>query len=263
MGGRRSLSGSSARKGGFALLVAAAIALACPAAAGQVSLRGTVSSSGDITLGDLFDNAGSAGSVFVGYGAPPGESAVLDAAAVQRIARDHGLDWANPDGIRRLIVPASGVAVGRSPQMADVLTYTRNLMAGDIVQPEDLTFARSPAFAVPPDAPRDAQAVIGKAARRPLRSGAPVAAHDIGPAQVIHRDDVVEVSYDADGISLVLQGKAQGAAALGEPVEILNTASKKVIQAIATGPGQAVVGPEAAQIRATLMTTPAQFAALK
>jgi flagella basal body P-ring formation protein FlgA len=267
MSGRRPFLRPSARKGGSALaaaLAAAAIAVGGPAAAGQVSLRGVVASTGDITLADLFDNAGSAGAVVVGYGAPPGESAVLDAAAVQRIARDHGLDWSNPDGVRRIVVPAAAGPMARSPQTLDVLTYTRSLMAGEVVQPEDLTFARTPIFAVPADAPRDAQAVIGKAARRPLRSGAPVAAHDVGPAQVIHRDDMVEVSYSTDGINLVLQGKAQAAAAVGEPVDILNTASKKVVQAIATGPGQAVVGPQADQIRAAVSASaPTQFAALK
>src|SRR6202042_704591 len=130
--------------------------------------------------------------VVVGYGAPPGQSAVLDADAVQRIARDHGLDWANPNDIRRIVVP-SALGSARAPQMLDVLTYARDLNAGEVLRPEDLTYSKTQAFRAPSDAPRTVDEVIGKAARRPLRSGAAVADRDVGPAQVIRPDDVVEV----------------------------------------------------------------------
>jgi flagella basal body P-ring formation protein FlgA len=231
--------------------------------AGQpVSLRGQVAASGPITLGDLFDNAGPAGGVVIGNGAPAGMSAVLDAGAVRRIARDHGLDWDNPASLQRIVVPSVGGAVAGAGPMVEVLTYSRSLMAGEVVQPADLAFGKVPSFAVPADAPRDADAVIGKVVRRPLRAGSAVAAHDLSNAILVKRDDVVEVSYHTDGISLILQGKAMADAAAGEPVAIQNMASKKIIQAVVTGPDQAVVGPEAEAIRAAAHQGPSQFAAL-
>jgi flagella basal body P-ring formation protein FlgA len=51
-------------------------------------------------------------------------------------------------------------------------------------------------------------------------------------------------------------------AAAGEPVSIQNLDSKKVIQAIAAGPDEAVVGPEADAIRAAGQVNRSQFAAL-
>ncbi|HEX4198132.1 MAG TPA: flagellar basal body P-ring formation chaperone FlgA [Caulobacteraceae bacterium] len=239
-----------------------ALALAAPARAGQpVSLRDQVSASGSITLGDLFDNAGAAAGVVIGNGAPVGLSAVLDAGAVQRIARNHGLDWDNPQNLQRLLVPSVGGPVAAGGHMVEVLTYTRSLAAGEVVQPTDLAFGKVASFAVPADAPRDAEGVIGKVARRPLRSGAAVAAHDLGNAILVKRDDLVEVSYHSDGIDLTLQGKAMADAAAGEPVAIQNTTSKKVIQAVVSGPDQAVVGPQAEAVRAAAQT-PSQFAAL-
>jgi flagella basal body P-ring formation protein FlgA len=189
---------------------------------------------------------------------------VLDALVVQRLAGEHGLDWANPNGIRRILV-RSGEAepAARAASNVDALTYARNLMAGDIVQPQDIAYAKIPAFALPQDAPRDVDAVIGMVVKRPQRAGAPVAAHDVSPAQVIKRDDVVEVAYDFDGVSLVLQGKAMAAAAVGEPVAIMNTTSKKVIQAVATGPDEAVVGPDAERLRSAETPNSSQFAALR
>jgi flagella basal body P-ring formation protein FlgA len=266
MAGRAIIGGAAGRglRAALALACAAACALsAAPAAAGvAVTLKAQVSSGRTVTLGDLFDGAGAQASVVVGNGAPPGESAVLDAAVVRDLASQHGLDWDNPDGVVRIIVPRA-VAPTPAARMVEVLTYTRSLQTGEAVQPTDLTYGKVPAFAAPPDAPRDADAVIGKLARHPLRSGAAVAAHDLAAPQVIKAGDAVQVAYRADGVNLTLQGKAMGSATYGDPVDIMNTASKKVIQAVASGPDEAVVGPAADALRARGGFAPAQFADLR
>jgi len=247
-----------------------ALAGAPAALAGQpVSLREGLHASGSITLGDLFDEAGPAAGAVVGFGAPARQNALLDAGEVQRLAHIHGLDWENPRGLRRIIVlstpgePSASQAAGSSPssaRMVETLTYARSLAAGEIVQARDLVYAKAPRFSVPSDAPADADTVIGMMAKRPLRSGAPVSAHDMAPAIVIKRDDLVSVAYDADGISLVMQGKAMADASAGQPVSVLNPVSKKVVQAVATGPDQAVVGPEADQARTFTGSAASQFA---
>jgi flagellar basal body P-ring formation protein FlgA len=249
------------------ITVALVLAMAARAHAGQpVNLRANVSASGAITLGDLFDNPGSAASVVIGNAAPPGQTAVLDAGVVQQLARGHGLDWDNREGLQRILVPSAGgglvAAGGPTGDVVEVLTYSHSLAAGDIVEATDVAFAKVPRFAVPQDAPRDPETVIGKSARRPLRSGAPVATHDLGNPTVIKRDDIVQVTYRADGVVLVLQGKAMADAGQGDPVDIQNTTSKKVVQAVVTGPDQAVVGPEADELRAAARQGPNQVAAL-
>lgn len=75
--------------------------------------------------------------------------------------------------------------------------------------------------------------------------------------QVIDRNDMVRVTYQVGGVNLSIMGKAMRNAAVSEPVPILNTASNRVIDAVATGPGQAIAGPAADQARAN----PQQFAA--
>jgi len=190
---------------------------------------------------------------------------VLDATVVQQLARAHGLDWANREGLQRILVPSAAgpyaTAGASTADMVDALTYAHSINAGDIVEATDLTYGKVPRFAVPSDAPRDADAVIGKTARRPLRSGAAVAAHDLTNPLVVKRDDIVQVTYQTDGITLVLQGKAMADAAQGDPVDIQNTTSKKVIQAVASGPDEAVVGPEAEAVRAQARQSPSQIAA--
>ena len=99
------------------------------------------------------------------------------------------------------------------------------------------------------DSPHDADAVIGKAARRPLREGDPVSLRDISTPIAIHKDDVIAVTFSQDGLSLTLQAKSLADAAIGQAVSVINPGSKKIIQAVATGPGQAVIGPAADQVR--------------
>ncbi len=228
------------------------------ALAGQpVDLRGDLNApGGGATLGDLFEGAGAASKIKIAIVAPSEKTMVLDAGDVQRRAHMAGLDWSNPDGYRRLVITitpggeaAPSSLVSHAAKLVEALTYTRTLTAGQTVRPEDVTWTRMQAHLVPGDAPRDPSEVIGEVARRPVAEGAAVAAHDLTTAQVIKRDQLISVAYDVDGIHLVLQGKALADAHLGEPVPVLNTLSKKTIEAVASGPGEAIAGPQAEALK--------------
>ena len=105
------------------LVAVAALALAAPALAGPVTLKANpVDSDGRVTLGDLFDGAGVAANVVVGQRAGP--SIVFEAGQLQSLARQSGLDWANPSGLRRVVVrnatlsPAAPAAAGAADAVA-------------------------------------------------------------------------------------------------------------------------------------------------
>lgn len=243
----------------LAALIIGVGALAGPALAGRpVTLKAdTADTDGIVTLGDIFDAAGPAAGTPLATRTGP--SLVLDAAQVQLAAHRAGLDWANAEGLRRIVVhegpaanPAAGAGALPGRGNIDVLTYSRSLAAGEIVQPADLVWGK--AAAGPADAPSDAEAVIGQAARRALRVGAPVSAHDVGAAMVVRAGDTVTVTYDAEGVSLSLQGKAMAAGGVGDTITVQNTASKRIVQALVSGPGQAVVGPAADQIKVSRAT---------
>jgi len=262
----------------FALFVLIhAVALLCPAASAAAGLpvelvAHPASRGAEIVLGDLFEGVeGPAGTVVVGTGAAPGQSMVLDAGRVQLAAHQAGLEWDNARGLRRIIVeggepdqPAAAsppatrgrtrsVAHGRAvaASTVQVLVYARNIPAGDTLAAEDLTWAEVPATAHLTDPLGDPDAAAGRLARRPLHAGAPAMIRDLVGAKVIHRDDIVAVVFRDDGMVLSLQGRALGDAAVGEPVQVLNLGSKKMVEAVAAGPGRAVVGPEADAIRIT------------
>ena len=198
------------------LLLAAAVSAASSAAfAGPVVLRANpVDDDGRVTLGDLFEGAGAAANVAVAERVGP--SVVLEAGQLQALARQAGLDWANPNGLRR-------VAVRRA--------------VGPVQTASDAAFQPVAQSAVQP---------VERAAYRPGAG-----------SQVIARNDMVRVTYQVGGVNLAVMGKAMRSAGLGEPVAIMNTASNRVIDAVASGPGQAVAGPAADAARAA----PQQFAA--
>ncbi|MBI1199786.1 MAG: flagellar basal body P-ring formation protein FlgA [Phenylobacterium sp.] len=241
-----------------ALIVLAALAAASPALAGTpVTLKSDVfDADGVVTLGEIFEGAGAAATVPVAKRS--GASVMLNARAVQLAAYRAGLEWANAEGLRQIVVtgassnagaagaPASAVAARGN---VDVLTWTRNISAGEIVQPQDLIWAK--AALAPSDAPSDADVVVGLAARRPLRAGAAVSGRDVAAVQVVKPNDIVTLTFESGGISLALQAKALSGGAVGEPINVQNVTSKKTVQAVVTGPGQAAVGPEADQLKLT------------
>ena len=240
----------------FALSLAVLL-MATPALAGQpVQLRSdTTDADGRVTFGELFDGAGAASDTVVA--ARVGPTLVLDAGQVQLAARRAGLDWANPLGIRRIIVRAgsdggSGGQIGAARGNVEVLAYARSLAAGDIVQPQDLVWIK--AAAAPSDAPNDADAVIGMSAKRPLREGSAASLRDVSTPLVIKAGDIVAVTYEDDGVALTLQGKAMAAGAVGDSLMVQNTASKKIIETVVTGPGSTAVGPQAMRLKASRNT---------
>lgn len=242
-------------------LVAALALVASPALADPVTLRANpVDDDGRVTLGDIFEGAGAASGVVVATRVGP--SVVFEAGQLQALASRAGLHWANPQGLRRVVVRNAAMAPGAAPAASapattasataqrgatvEVLTYARNLAAGDVIQPEDVVWSTVQAHlaqsAAQGGSPSDPDMVVGLSARRALRAGAVVGARDLVSPRVIARNDMVEVAFISGGVSLTVTGRATRDAAVGEPVPVLNTTSGRTIDAIASGPGQARAG---------------------
>jgi len=223
-----------------------------------------VSHGPSVTLGDVLDGVdGPAAAIVIAPAAQPGLDAVLDADAVRIAAKRAGYDWPNASGFRRIVVSSEAGSASSAASHAKLasarhgkgqahanqaLTYARNVMAGDILSAED--FIWSDDAVAPSDGVGNPDAAVGKAARRALRAGSPVAVHDLVSAKVIKRDDVIAVVFEDDGISLTLQGKALSDASVGDTLDVINPQSKKVIQTVCIGPDQAAVGPRADQVKA-------------
>ena len=188
----------------------AALILAGPAIAGPVTLRANpVDSDGRVTFGDLFEGAGAASGVVVGTRAGP--SIVFEAGQLQSLARQSGLHWANPAGLRRVVVrnaaaapPAAAPALSSAPETA------------------------APVVAARPRTARTAYA-----------------------DRVVSRNDMVEVAYEVGGVRLTITGRAEGNAAVGQRLAVRNLQSGRIIDTVAVAPGQALAGPTGQDTRVT------------
>ncbi|AQR61218.1 flagellar biosynthesis protein FlgA [Brevundimonas sp. LM2] len=186
-------------------LIAGVVLLASPALAETVTLKtNPVDADGRVTLGDVFDGAGSSANFILATRTGP--SVVFEAAQLQAIASRNGLAWANPQGLRRVVVREASLAPA----------------TGGNTVPAAAHAAVAPAIRPMATPQRQARA-----------------------ARVIARNDTVEVAYVAGGVTLTVTGRATRDAAEGDRVPILNVASGRTIDAVAVGPGRALAGPEA------------------
>lgn len=248
--------------GGIALL---ALLLPSLALADGVLVLKAAPTDGDgrVTVGDVFDGATPAQSqVVLGY--RNAATTVLDAATVQGVAARNGMTWDNPRGIRRIIV-AAGVdgsaptaeavqpvsAAAPAGKAVDALVYSHAMNAGDVVQADDLTFAKVPAISG--DVPGDARSIIGKVVRFPIREGAVVHRSELTSPTVVKRAESVKVTWATNGLALSMTGMATKDAAIGDVIQIQNPTSKKMIDAIVTAPGEALAGPAADQLRSRML----------
>lgn len=83
-----------------------------------------------------------------------------------------------------------------------------------------------------------ADELIGQAARRTLRPGAPIKLSDLTAPTVVHKGSIVTMVLRAPGLLLTGTGRALEDAALGEAVKIMNPQSKRTVEATVVGPDQ-------------------------
>jgi len=136
---------------------------------------------------------------------------------------------------------------GTAIDTIDAIAVDRPVERGEVLQASDLTVVRRPK-AESAAALTDGKAAIGLAARHALRPGQPLAATDLMKPEIVARNDSVTIVYQVPGITLTLRGVAKDAGALGDTISVTNTESKRVMQAVVTGPGRVMVGPITTQL---------------
>jgi flagella basal body P-ring formation protein FlgA len=73
-------------------------------------LRPHVSVTGDtVTLGDLFDDAGTASDIVIAAAPRPGAPTAISVSRISQVARRNGIAWRNTQGLTRVVVSRSGI----------------------------------------------------------------------------------------------------------------------------------------------------------
>ncbi len=138
------------------------------------------------------------------------------------------------DGTSSRIVQV--VARVRKPPM--VLAAVRPMRRDEIITADDLTFVAMSSSQGEEEAKyfTDAKSLIGKQLRRSISTGLPIQADFVGEPILVQRGNLVQVQAVAGGVMVSTQGKALGAGAAGELVEVEVLATRQRVLGVVVDP---------------------------
>ncbi|MEM7567306.1 MAG: flagellar basal body P-ring formation chaperone FlgA [Pseudomonadota bacterium] len=164
-----------------------------------------------------------------------------EAAAVEEEARPRVADLAiSGDRFEATVELGSRTQrlTGRVGVRVPALVLTRQMGRGEVLEMSDLAFAEIPR-------PRHGQAVpapeeaIGFAVTRGLKAGDALLAADLMRPVVMERGAPVTLVHRTGRMILTARGSALKSARIGDIIEVLNTQSRRIVQARVTGPQEA------------------------
>jgi flagella basal body P-ring formation protein FlgA len=129
---------------------------------------------------------------------------------------------------------------GTAIETMDAVGVDQPIERGQVLKASDLTILRRPKDES--GALTDLDATVGLAARHLLRPNQPLTTADLMKPNLVLRNDIVTIVFQAPGVTLTLRGQAQDPGALGDTIAVLNAESKRVVQAVVSGPDRVMVG---------------------
>jgi len=154
------------------------------------------------------------------------------------------LDYEADSGRFTAILSVTGKAMepvnlriaGRADATVEVPVATARLPVGTVLSAADLRMARMRVSLLHSAVAHSLAEAVGKQLRRPASPGQPLPRTDLVRPALVQRGAVVRMELQAGGLSVAAQGVAMEAAADGERIRVMNTASRAVIEAVVSGP---------------------------
>jgi len=139
---------------------------------------------------------------------------------------------------------------GQAHAMMNVIALARSVRRYEIVTRADLIIERRPRNRASRNFVTDYDAAIGLAARNDMQPGRLLRATDLTKPQIIQRNELVTLVYQAPGITLTVRGKAAQGGAEGDVIGVLNEQSKRTMQGVVAGPGRVVINTRGTRLAA-------------
>lgn len=127
---------------------------------------------------------------------------------------------------------------GTALPMTEVTMLNRPIARGEIIRRGDLEVQRIPVSRAQLLEPAFPEALIGFEARRAMRPGVPIATNDVQSPTLVRRNDRVVIQLRTGRLSISADGRAMENGAAGDTISVINSHSKRVIDAVVTGRGQ-------------------------
>ena len=123
-----------------------------------------------------------------------------------------------------------------------VLVTTRPIARGEILTAADLTLIDADVSRLRYSYFQSAEFAIGMEAKRSLSTNATVVQEALEAPTLVKRGDAVVLSAKAGTVEIRQQGVAMQSGELGKRINVRNTNSDQIVQAVVTGLGEASVG---------------------
>jgi flagellar basal body P-ring formation protein FlgA len=94
----------------------------------------------------------------------------------------------------------------------------------------------------------DAEQLVGRMAKRPLKAGQILRQSDVAVSPVIHKNDLIRLVVKTGQMTLSVQGKAMQDAAIGQTVRVMNVNSNRQLTGTVIDAGTVAIGFDAVAI---------------
>lgn len=244
----------------------------------ELALKPYIVAEGEnITVGDIFYNAGSKSNIVIARAATNREKLIYNANSLQNRLSSFGLKWNNKEGISQVTIlgknsnydntdnlrsrnleiaqnyyhlnqgpsyytgnPQNAEISYNNQQNNQIAVLNRNVEKGDIIDSSMI------AWIDPPKGARfgflkDAENIIGRTATQNIDAMQPIKNYQLILPMAIKKGDNVTVISQMEGLTISMTGKAMSDGAIGSSVKIANSSSNKIIDAIVKSQGVAEI----------------------
>ena len=127
---------------------------------------------------------------------------------------------------------------GRAVEMTEVPALTRRVEPGEVIGRQDLQWISVPADRVTRNTLADESRLLGKSPRRPIRAGRTVLGSDLREPIVVEKNSILTIRLETPRMVLTAQGRSLDQGADGDVIRVMNTKSKKIINATVQSNGE-------------------------
>jgi flagellar basal body P-ring formation protein FlgA len=137
-----------------------------------------------------------------------------------------------------LVAPSLGrpevtrTVTGRAYMLVDVPVLNHRMSPGDAITEADLGWITMPADRIGATVLVDAEDLLGKTPRRPIRPETPMRLTDLAIAVAVTKGSLVTIALETPSMQLTVQGRAMQNGSIGETIRVMNTMSNRTLEAV-------------------------------
>lgn len=133
--------------------------------------------------------------------------------------------------------------------LVEVPHLAASLKAGAVLGPQDIEMKRVPLDFADQSGVEGLDDLIGKQLRRNSRAGVMLKAADVTEPLAVRRNTQVTVLLRTGPMTLTVVGQSLGDAVTGQPVQVMNTVTRKILNGVATANGAVEITTAATKLQ--------------